>query len=248
MISRRSRRHGFSLIELMVAMVAGLIVSSAALAFLMSSFRSNGEYVLSTRLTQELRSSLDLVSHELRRAGYNEDALELVATGKKSPFSRMKFDILAAAGPPASYQCIIYSYDRSGGTPGALDVAAGEVRGLRRAVVGGVGVIEYAISSGAAAPTCGDGTATADYTSFPPKPKAMWYALSDPSLLNITAFTLTDRGDTLAAGLGVREIGVQISGQLTGSAEFTRTVSSTIRTRADCFIENTFATDCAASY
>ena len=43
--------RGFSLIELMIALVAGLLVSGAAVLFLMSSMRSNGEYVQSVRLT-----------------------------------------------------------------------------------------------------------------------------------------------------------------------------------------------------
>ncbi len=44
----------------MVAMVAGMIVSAAVLMFFFSSMKSNGEYVQSTRLTQELRNTLDL--------------------------------------------------------------------------------------------------------------------------------------------------------------------------------------------
>ena len=59
-----------ALVELMVALVAGLIVSAAVTRFFISSMKSNGEYVQSTRLTQELRNILDLMSRDVRRAGY----------------------------------------------------------------------------------------------------------------------------------------------------------------------------------
>ena len=51
-------------------------------------------YVRSTRLTQELRNSLDLVSRELRRAGYDENALRYIAMSASnnatSPFAAMR--------------------------------------------------------------------------------------------------------------------------------------------------------------
>jgi prepilin-type N-terminal cleavage/methylation domain-containing protein len=84
-MNNKNASAGFSLIELMVALVAGLIVSSAVVAFMMSSFKSNAEYVQSTRLTQELRNSLDLVTRDVRRAGYNEKAMASLGTGTASP-------------------------------------------------------------------------------------------------------------------------------------------------------------------
>jgi prepilin-type N-terminal cleavage/methylation domain-containing protein len=72
-------QRGFSLIELMVALVVGLIVSGALLAFTISSVRANAEYVSAARLTQELRSVGQLIDSELRRAGYDEDSLGYVA-------------------------------------------------------------------------------------------------------------------------------------------------------------------------
>ena len=79
------RNSGFSLVELMVALAAGLVISGAAVAFLLSSFRSNGEYVQSTRLSQELRNSLDAVTRDLRRAGYDDDALKYLSNSTISP-------------------------------------------------------------------------------------------------------------------------------------------------------------------
>src|SRR4249919_3114095 len=90
-----SRRYynsrGFSLVELMVALAAGLIVSAAAVAFLFSSMKSNKAFVGVTRLTQELRNNMDFVNRELRRAGYDEDALLYISlppnSVSRSPFA-----------------------------------------------------------------------------------------------------------------------------------------------------------------
>ena len=233
-----ARVAGFSLIELMVAMVAGLIVSAALVAFTMSSFRSNGEYVVSTRLTQELRNSLDLVMRDLRRAGYDEGALKHLASDQMSPFSPISVD----------GECIIYAYDRdtendpTNFEDGVIDLNNGEVRALRRVTAtydgATVGVIEYAVSANDERPAC-DGD-PADYTQFPPQcnDDSHWCSLSDPALLNITEFTLDDQSTPVGqvpTQVYLRDIGVQISGQLAKSTEFTRTVKSSVRVRSDCY-------------
>jgi prepilin-type N-terminal cleavage/methylation domain-containing protein len=235
--------RGFSLIELMIAMVAGLIVIGAVLAFALASFRANAEYVQSTRLNQELRNSLDLVSRELRRAGYDDAALAMLGSGTISALAGLDLpvDSQIDAGPPATYSCVIYAYDRAGGTAGALDVANGEVRGLRlgeREINGRlVGVLEYAESSGATQPAC-DGDEP-DYSTFPVAcSSSTWCPLSDPSTINITAFVLADRralvGSTAGEQLQTRYLDVEITGEALGSADYTRTVRSSIRVRSDC--------------
>src|SRR5678815_4740270 len=78
---------GFGLVEMMIALAAGLLLSTAVIAFLLSSMRSNGEYVQSARLSQELRNTLDLVTRDLSRAGYNDSALALDSLPIASPFA-----------------------------------------------------------------------------------------------------------------------------------------------------------------
>ena len=70
MAAYQRQSQGFSLVELMISLAIGLIVVSAVLAFTLSSLTANSEYVQSTRLSQELRNTMDFVSRELRRAGF----------------------------------------------------------------------------------------------------------------------------------------------------------------------------------
>jgi len=248
--SSRKRSTGFSLIELMVALVVGLVVSGAVLAFTASSMQSNSDYIMSTRLTQELRNSMDLVTRDLRRAGYDEDALKYVATGNASPFSRMQLcndagtcgtvssaGVVAATGP---ITCAIYAYDRAGGTDGLVDLGNGEVRGIRlkqRTVNGRqVGVLEYAISTGATQPSCTD--ASPDYTTYPATCNGAWCTLSEPAKLDITQFAITDNGNVVGTApnqVQVRDLTIDMIGRLAGTTDFTREVKSDVRIRSDCY-------------
>lgn len=239
----RARAAGFSLIELMVALVAGLIVSGAVLAFAVASMKSNGDYMVSTRLTQDLRSTLDLVSRELRRSGYDENSLGYVSTNSGSDFARILLGDETASGS-GLYRCVIFAYDRAGGlvVGGAPEPGNGEIRGFRYAQrdVNGktVGVIEYAVSSTGVTPAC-DGAAPA-YDVYPATCNAGsgWCPLSDPTRLAISAFTITDRRVGVPASaptVQVRELDVSITGDAIGSSDYTRTFASTVRVRSDCY-------------
>jgi len=250
----RSGRYtrGFSLVELMIALVVGLVVSGAVLAFTLASMKSNSEYILSTRLTQELRNSLDLVTRDLRRAGYDENSLQYVATGNATPFSRMQLCNDAGAcntvtaSPAATVlaatpiTCAIYAYDRSpSGNPGVVDLDNGEVRGMRlkqRNYKGrDIGVIEYAVSNGTL-PTCGD--ASPDYTTYPPACTGAWCALSDPAKLDITALEFADNGTVVGTSptqVQIRDLTVKMSGRIAGSTDTATQIVSDVRIRSDCF-------------
>jgi len=250
---RSGRQAGFSLVEMMVALVAGMIVVAAVIAFMMSSFSSNAEYVRSTRLTQELRNTLDLATRDMQRAGYDDNALFYLGNTNASPFTPILI----------SGSCILYAYDRTypngqataAGQPGRLDVSNGEVRGLRMSTVTNVngqsvGVIEYAVSEGTTKPDCAAATAT--YTTVPATCNATtkWCPLSDASTIDIDAFTLTNNSASMASSgstMGMRRIDVTLTGRIAGDTQFSRTVRSSVKVRSDCIrVTGSFGT-CAAS-
>lgn len=235
--SSRPNNRGFTLVEMMVALAAGLIVAGATLAFFLSSMKSNGEYVQSTRLTQELRNNLEMITRDLRRAGYSDKSLGTIASGTASLLSRIYI----------SGECVVYAYDRVNGTPGSPDQGNGEIRAFRRVPVtfqgSTVGVVQYAVSTATIHPDCAAAVTATNYVTYPPSCDTTtgWCPLSDPATANITALTIT--GGPVAAGsqISVREIGLALSGQLTGSTSFTRTVKSSVRIRSDCFIPTGFS-------
>ncbi len=61
---------GVSLTELLIAMVLGLFIVGAALGMLVTHLRASQSLVAQSRLMLDLRTASDLISRDLRRAGY----------------------------------------------------------------------------------------------------------------------------------------------------------------------------------
>jgi Tfp pilus assembly protein PilW len=241
--------RGFGLVELLVSVVPGLVVSGAAVAFVISSLDSNTEFVRSTRFNQDLRSNMDYVTRELRRAGYDENALRYIAlsatNNATSPFATIK-----VVRPVADNSCVIYAYDgktaASGGVggPGKLDTAAGEVRALRRMTrtVNGnlVGVMEVAQTSAAVAALDCDADGP-NYANYPAtcNDATGWCPLSDPRQIDITRFRIVDSSmwnppTASANGSKVRDLELTMGGVLVGADEYAREVQGSVRVRAEC--------------
>jgi len=92
------KQSGFTLVELMVAMVLGLIVMGAVLALSLAMIRANSDTISSTRLTQELRAAAAAITSELQRAGSVANPFDLVAANG------------IGAMDDATAGCIRYSY------------------------------------------------------------------------------------------------------------------------------------------
>lgn len=64
------KQSGFSLIELMVGITVGLIVLAGAIAVFANLSFAGLENVRATRLNEQMRGSLNLITRELQRSGY----------------------------------------------------------------------------------------------------------------------------------------------------------------------------------
>ncbi|MCG2633353.1 MAG: prepilin-type N-terminal cleavage/methylation domain-containing protein [Gammaproteobacteria bacterium] len=79
MVSRqRQRQAGFTLIELMIAILVGTFLIGGVIAVFMGTYRSNVEDLRITHLNQELRGTMALITRDLKRAGYDSDAIQNV--------------------------------------------------------------------------------------------------------------------------------------------------------------------------
>ena len=119
---RQNRQSGFSLIELMVGMVLGLIVIGSVIALVLSMIRANNQTIAATRLTQELRAVAALMASDLRRAGGVVDPLTVATANAGNPDNPFAVIDTATAG------CIRYSYaDAEGGNFHAINLSNGAV-------------------------------------------------------------------------------------------------------------------------
>ena len=88
------RQVGLSLVELMVGSAVGLIVLTAVLTTYVAIARSGGEILDAAKLHAELRAAMDMLVHDLRRAGSwtatfatREDELNPYTQRTGSPFT-----------------------------------------------------------------------------------------------------------------------------------------------------------------
>ena len=125
----RSAAGGFSLIELMVAMVLGLIVIGAVIALVLSMMRANNQTIAATRLTQELRAVAALMSSDLRRAGGVIDPLTVATADAGNPNN--PFAAITIPAVPNN-TCIQFGYSNPVGEEGlnfhTISLSGSEVR------------------------------------------------------------------------------------------------------------------------
>lgn len=162
-LQRVSRQRGLSTVALMVGLAVGLLVAAAAVAAMAQHAAETGRLVTEARLTQALRTSTELVTRHLRRAGHWHDAAALVAAPSPSaplpPGNPHGFEPAGASEAQFSYS------SPTGREPDDAPVAPADRFGVR-------------LSGEALQLSVGGGP---------------WQSLTDPSLMRVTALQLVPR-------------------------------------------------------
>jgi len=119
----RSRRgqSGLSLVELMVGVTIGLFIVAGAAVLTGTQLGENRALILETQVQQDLRAAADIITRELRRAGYDVSAQSQIwspmsaTPASSSPvFARQSYRVglrLDTAGGDK----VAFGYDRPGG-------------------------------------------------------------------------------------------------------------------------------------
>lgn len=74
-----TRAAGFSLVELLVAMVAGLLVLAGALSLFTTVLAAGSTNLVLSRLNLEVQAVVDVISRDLQKAGYTPHAVTELA-------------------------------------------------------------------------------------------------------------------------------------------------------------------------
>ena len=240
-----SKPTGFSLVELMISIVVGLVVVGGVISVFASAVKSHTDNLRMTRLNQELRTTMTLMTRELRRAGYwggnkqhsgpktyvaDRGAMNTVGVLETPQGQLNPFRFITIIGD----DCITFSYDDD--NDGALDIADPDERR-------GFGLDGGAVEVRTGGTACG----------------GAWTNITDPAAVVITALTFTlplitvDIDGVLGVGavpctpvtpalecaggsftppvptVAVNEIAITLTGQLFGDTSVTRTLKETVR-------------------
>lgn len=234
-ISSRAE-SGISLIEILVSLAAGLIVLTAVVGVMTSSNQTNIDSLRMTRLNQELRAVMSLMTRDIRRASYLGDwaarvAVKADATPKENVGNFPRIQVPQA-------DCVLYSYDVDGDA--TLD--ANENFGFR--LNGG------AVWRGTTVTACNAGA---------------WERITDPQTITISTLTfslidteqctvfkddgVTDNNDT--EGVHKGELTITLTGELSNKvdgATVSRTLVEGVRPRNDDYQTHTAAPWCTNNY
>lgn len=222
----RAAQRGLSIVEMMVGIAVGLIVVAAATLMVAGQLADNRRLLLETQVQQDLRASADLITRELRRAGFWKDADRSTgAAGETAARLANPYATAASAALPFTEtvaQEVTFSYAAKD-PPDDNVVGDAERRGFRLRD----GIIETQLGAG------------------------NWQPLTDPGVMKVTRFEITTRVQPVVLEcavacpattpdcqprLLVTDHTVLIEGEATFDPEVRRTARSTVRVRNDTVV------------
>ncbi len=110
----RHGQRGLSIMELLVGITVGLIVTGGAVMLLAKNMAGSRLLLTESRLNEDLRTAADLLTRDLRRAGYWGNAIKgVTAIGFTSATTANPYSTVTAV--PASNE-VDYRFSRDAGT------------------------------------------------------------------------------------------------------------------------------------
>lgn len=240
-----TRQRGFTLVEMMVSLVVGLVVAGMALSLYSAILRANATAMQLSMLNQSLQAVLDLVSRDVQRAGYMANAAQNLARdangnpinagGNVTTLNReamFSLYTLNASGAMTTtlkdlqrlhvsaplYDCILLRYDANG--DGALaGTSPPEIMGYRYDA--STKAVEFETWDSAASQSCGS---------------TNWENLTAEKDLEITAFTFSiSPSGGASTEYGQRTITINIAGRSKQRTDLSLNLEREVRMRNDQF-------------
>lgn len=214
-----NKQRGVGLIEMLISMTLSLLAVGAMVVLMSSTLGTSSTTIQMSRLSQELRASMQLMSRDLRRANFHNGFLACFANIN----CRSDLGILSYVNNihiNAAGNCFWYWLDRNGDA----DLSNDAVGGFRYSTVGGIGVIQMRTSGNLEA-NCDDGDD--------------WELITDPNTVEITSFVVSDDDSytetltTAGATQVVEKIRLKINGRMARNASVQREIEDLILIRND---------------
>ena len=109
------RNRGFTLIELMVSLVLGLVVVGGVMGVFMSTYQANAQNIKSVRLNEEMRAVMSLMTRDIRRAGTRDLAWQPSLLGTDNLFANdVNWVVSRYDGTVPANSCALFAYDSNG--------------------------------------------------------------------------------------------------------------------------------------
>jgi type II secretory pathway component PulJ len=212
---------GFSLVEMLVALVINVILIFALVTVFSSNIGHYNKVSGSDVLMQQLESALQLMTTDIRRAGYWSNASNDIGTGQNNnPFMASGTDISVNG----ANNCILFTYDHNG--TGTLPSISGTSEDDRYG---------YRLN--------GQTLQTRPFgASFScDAPASAWENVTNPAIVQISnlVFTLTTTTTPVGATSNriiLRSVDISITGQLATDSTVSKTLTQHVRIQNDKYV------------
>ena len=211
--------------EAVVAMSISLVVTASMVALMANSLSNTSNIVNMTKLGDDLRVTMQMLTRDVRRASYNANAM--LCYGNDDCFTDGSVTLPGDVTINADNDCFTFLLDRDNDG----DSTENEAGGFRRVTPGGVGAIE--MWTGGNAPDC----AASDNN---------WLRVTNPDSMDITAFSVDpsqsyteeiyNDGAGKVISQKVRKLRFTIDGRLVTDNSISRRLEDTISVRNDLLL------------
>lgn len=219
--SGSTRHRGISMVELLVGLAVGLFIAAAGVTLMAGNLRENRALMLESRLMQDLRTAADIITRDLRRAGYWAGAVAAIQAVPGSPTAANPY--LAVAPAAAASDAVTFAFSRDASENQTLDSNEQFGFRLRR------GVIEMQLGSGNwQALTDANTVVVTGFTVTP--------TIEELSLAAQCARPCAPVTPECPPRQQVRSLDVSIQGRSSADATVQRSLRSSVRLRNDAVV------------
>ncbi len=206
---RARAQAGVGLVELMIAMAIGLVLTSGAISLYVGTVKSNADLLKIVGIDQELHSIMDLMLRDLRRAG-GHGRPSMPAGSGANPFI---LDATSSFPGETANSCLTFSYDLD--LDGVLDTTTGDERFGFRLRNGAVEVRRQGLACTA--------------SNMPG-----WEAVTDASVTRITTLQFTvNKVD--AGAIDVRKVTIALAGHSISDSSINRSLVREVHVRNNAY-------------
>jgi prepilin peptidase dependent protein B len=215
-------QRGLTMVELLIGMAIGLFIVATAASLMTGNLRENRKLMIESRLMQDLRTAADMITRDLRRAGYWAAATAGVrGDGAASAPLANPYSDVTPVGAAADHTSFRFSRDATENhTVDSNEQFAFRLRN---------GVIELQLG-------VGNWQALTDATTLTVTEFSVTPTVEEISLADFCARPCEAASSTCPPRQLVRSLAVVVSGRATGDALVTRSVRSQVRLRNDPII------------
>jgi Tfp pilus assembly protein PilW len=226
-----NKQNGMSLMEILIAMGLSLMVTASMVALMANSLGTTARIIKMTRLSDDMRIAMQMMSRDVRRSSYNANAMYCYANldcGTDGAATLAADVIMADLDADGSNDCFTFLTDRNFDG----DSTENDAGGFRRVISSGVGVIE--MWTGDAAPDCTDAAGAGN-----------WVQVTNPDNMDIFGFTVDEdlsytveifNDGTNTVSQKIRKVRMNMQGRLVMDDSIVREIEDVIAVRNDLLL------------